>query len=36
MKMKVVIVPYVSDDKVKELKYWDLWGPFLMCLVLGL
>lgn len=42
--MKVVIVPYISDEKVKELKQCkiikinkgDLWGPFIMCMILGL
>ena len=36
LKMRVVIVPYVNEEKVKELKQWDLWGPFVMCLLLGL
>lgn len=55
-KLKAVIVPYLTDDKIKELKqcmnidnmYYllffknihnklgDLWGPFLMCMFLGL
>jgi hypothetical protein len=34
--MRVVIVPYVNEEKLKELKQWDLWGPLLMCLILGL
>jgi hypothetical protein len=29
--MRVVIVPYMTEEKIKELKHWDLWGPFLLC-----
>ncbi len=34
-KLKVVILPVSSDAKNKELKQWDLWGPFIICLLLG-
>lgn len=35
MKLKVVALPTSSEEKQKELKQWDLWGPFIICLVLG-
>lgn len=25
-----------SDDMDKELKNWDLWGPFAFCILLSL
>ena len=34
-KLKVVALPVSSDAKNKELKQWDLWGPFIICLLLG-
>ena len=34
-KLKVVALPVSSEAKNKELKQWDLWGPFIICLLLG-
>ena len=34
-KLKVVALPVASEAKNKELKQWDLWGPFIICLLLG-
>ena len=34
-KLKVVALPVSSESKNKELKQWDLWGPFIICLLLG-
>ena len=34
-KLKVVALPVSSEEKHKELKQWDLWGPFIICLILG-
>lgn len=33
--MKVVAIPTTVEEKKKELREWDLWGPFIICLVLG-
>lgn len=35
-KLVIVILPITSKEKEKELRHWDLWGPFLFCLLLGL
>ena len=35
-KLKVVALPVSSEAKHKELKQWDLWGPFIICLFLGI
>ena len=35
-KLKVVALPVSSEAKHKELKQWDLWGPFIICLLLGI
>jgi hypothetical protein len=35
-KLKYVMLPKVQDDRAKELRDWDLWGPLLLCLVLAL
>jgi len=35
-KLFVVIVPFTSKEKEKELRHWDLWGPFLFCLLFGM
>ena len=35
-KLKVVALPVASEAKNKELKQWDLWGPFIICLLLGM
>jgi len=35
-KLKVVALPVASEAKNKELKQWDLWGPFIICLLLGI
>ena len=35
-KLKVVALPVSSEAKNKELKQWDLWGPFIICLLLGI
>jgi hypothetical protein len=34
-KLFIVIVPFSSKEKERELRHWDLWGPFLICLLLG-
>ena len=34
-KLKIVALPVSSEAKHKELKQWDLWGPFIICLLLG-
>ena len=34
-KLKIVALPVASEAKNKELKQWDLWGPFIICLLLG-
>jgi hypothetical protein len=34
--MKVVAVPTSNEEKQKELRQWDLWGPFIVCLLLGI
>ena len=34
-KLKVVALPVSTEVKNKELKQWDLWGPFIICLLLG-
>eukprot|EP00347_Sterkiella_histriomuscorum_P006249 403353491 len=37
-KLRVVInpiTPFLSDDKKKEIRNWDLWGPFIFCLMLA-
>ena len=35
-KLKIVALPVSSEAKHKELKQWDLWGPFIICLFLGI
>ena len=35
-KLKIVALPVSSEQKHKELKQWDLWGPFIICLLLGI
>ena len=35
-KLFVVIIPFTSKEKEKELRHWDLWGPFLFCILFGL
>ena len=35
-KLKIVGLPVSSEQKHKELKQWDLWGPFIICLLLGI
>ena len=35
-KLSIVVVPFSSKEKEKELRHWDLWGPFLFCILLGL
>ena len=34
--MKIVAIPTTYEEKQKELKQWDLWGPFIICLILGI
>ena len=39
-KLRVVINPFrslqrASDDKSREIRNWDLWGPFIFCLALA-
>ncbi|OMJ65272.1 hypothetical protein SteCoe_38650 [Stentor coeruleus] len=36
-KLRCVMIPKISEDeKSKELRDWDLWGPLLLCLMLAL
>ncbi|OMJ91570.1 hypothetical protein SteCoe_5822 [Stentor coeruleus] len=36
-KLKCVMIPRLSnDEKSKELRDWDLWGPLILCLMLAL
>lgn len=35
-KLVVVILPISNQEKDRELRHWDLWGPFLFCILLGL
>jgi hypothetical protein len=35
-KLSVVIIPVSNKEKDNELRHWDLWGPFLFCILLGL
>jgi len=35
-KIKYVMMPQARDERASRLKDWDLWGPLLLCLSLGL
>ncbi|CAE8735910.1 unnamed protein product, partial [Polarella glacialis] len=35
-KLMYVILPMSSSDRGQRLKDWDLWGPLLLCIALGL
>ena len=35
-KLKYVLMPKIREDKCKELRDWDLWGPLLLCMLLSL
>ena len=35
-KFGFVLIPRESHDGTNKLRNWDMWGPFLMCLVFGL
>lgn len=35
-KITYVMMPKVRDERAERLKDWDLWGPLLLCLALGL
>nr|CCA22855.1 YIPF6like protein putative [Albugo laibachii Nc14] len=36
-KLKVVLMPRnTSDDTLKALRDWDLWGPLMLCLSLSM
>lgn len=35
-KLKYVLLPKMREDKGKQLRNWDLWGPLLLCLMLAL
>ncbi len=35
-KLKYVLNPKMREEKAKELRRWDLWGPLLLCLLLAL
>jgi hypothetical protein len=35
-KLVVVVLPISDKEKDHELRHWDLWGPFLFCILLGL
>ena len=34
-KLRIVIFPKSDQQKEKELRHWDLWGPFLFCISLA-
>lgn len=34
-KMLYVLMPLRSGERARRLKDWDLWGPLLLCLTLG-
>jgi len=36
MKLKYVMLPRSRSDKGAGLKQWDLWGPLILCLALGI
>ena len=33
-KTRYAMIPFSSEDRVHELRNWDLWGPLIFCLVL--
>mmetsp|Transcript_89377 Transcript_89377/g.157730 ORF Transcript_89377/g.157730 Transcript_89377/m.157730 type:complete len:281 (+) Transcript_89377:65-907(+) len=35
-KLKYVMMPVAKAEKAAKLKDWDLWGPLVLCLALGL
>jgi hypothetical protein len=35
-KLKYVMMPKVREEKARELRDWDLWGPLLLCMLLSL
>jgi len=35
-KMKYVMLPGSRHDKMRGLRDWDLWGPFVLCVILSL
>ena len=38
-KLKIVINPFVqidNEEKRREIRNWDLWGPFFFCLMLAI
>lgn len=35
-KIRYVMMPQARDERAQRLKDWDLWGPLLLCLALGL
>jgi hypothetical protein len=35
-KIQYVMMPKARDDRASRLRDWDLWGPLLLCLALGL
>jgi protein YIPF6 len=35
-KIKYVMLPTSRHDKMRGLRDWDLWGPFILCIVLSL
>lgn len=35
-KLKYVMMPIAKAEKARKLKDWDLWGPLVLCLLLGL
>eukprot|EP00913_Durusdinium_trenchii_P020048 g18842.t2 len=36
MKLKYVMLPRAREDKGQGLREWDLWGPLVLCLALGI
>ena len=33
-KVRYTMIPFSGEDKVHELRNWDLWGPLVFCLLL--
>jgi len=35
-KLKYVMLPRANEEKFKELRKWDLWGPLLLCMSMAI
>ena len=35
-KLRIVLLPTSTDETVKKLQSWDLWGPLILCLALSM